>query len=110
MTDNAAFVDANQNIVPLMRPITGSDYEIDVTGTAAENSSPIVQKAVGLYAETSMFIKCGKTDSVTAADDDYDVFLPAGSYREYEMGTLQYISAVKRTGAADGKLYINGLT
>lgn len=98
-------VDQNTNPVPVMRPVNGSDYEITVTGTAAANATAIVEKVVGLYATEDMFLKFGD-DEVVAADDDYDVFLPGGHYREYEMEHDEYVSAIQAT--TGGVLYING--
>lgn len=105
---NAQFVDDNLNAVPVMQPIAGSDYETAVTGVTNRNTTAIAEKVVGLQATVDLFIKLGD-GTVTAAEDDYDAHIPEGGYREYEMAGNTHIAAIKKTGANDGVLYINGL-
>lgn len=97
--------DSKLNPIPVLKPVNGSDYELDVTGTAARTPK-IPEKVVSVYAEKACFIKLGASD-VTASSSDYNVFLPDGSYREYHLSGGDYISAIQ--SSESGKLYISGL-
>lgn len=107
MTESKMPTDANYHPIPVLAPANGSAYEIAVTETSAINADDINEDIAGFYTTTDCFIKFGASD-VVASESDYDVFLPAGSYREYSAKAL-FIAAIKATGADDGTVYINGL-
>lgn len=105
---DAQLVDDNGNPVPVMKPVKGSDYAVSVSGTTARNSNEITEDVVGIYVEVDTFIKIGD-NSVEASESVYDAFLPATSYREYEVKNNTHIAGIKKTGSGDGVMYINGL-
>lgn len=100
--------DANNNPMPVLKPTGGSDFEIGVSGTTARNGSAFNTDVVGVYAETSVFIKLGDA-TVEAASDDYDAFIPEGGYREFSVKGITHIAAIRSDGTDAAKVYINGL-
>ena len=99
--------DKNQNAVPLLSPVNGSNYQMAVTHTTAELSEPITERFIGIYTDKDCYIKFGD-DTVVVTSSNYDVMIPEGAYREFKVNSdANYISALNLT--AHGTLFINGL-
>lgn len=101
--------DANNNPIPVLKPVLGNTFEVDATAASARIANPLTTNAFGVYATTDCFIKIGDS-SVTASGSDYGVFIPSGAYREYSKANVDtHIAVIKAAGADDGKLWVNGL-
>lgn len=100
--------DKNGEAVQVLNPSNGNNYEVAITDSSATNTNAIQEKVIGIYVPSASYIKLGD-ENVTVSNTDYDVYIPAGGYREYEVEGQDYVAIIKATGEADATAFINGL-
>lgn len=103
--------DADNNVIPALRLRDSGAHTINVTATAARNSTAFNAgtKVIGLYSTGAVFIKFGD-NSVTATTADH--YFPAGVYYDIAISggggkgvRNDYLSVLRES--EDGTLYIS---
>lgn len=86
-----------------LRPISGSDLELSVSGTTAR-AGPLSYNDITIYCATACYIKLGGS-TVESATNAYDMYIPAATRTDIRTGGNTYIAVILASGSDTA--YIN---